>query len=239
MHDSAAWDTYWRDVLQVGAFDVGLADLMAGDPRFPTLLAARGVRSILCVGNGASREALSLALLGFHVTALDIAGLIAFVMHRTLDDPRHPVRRIPGFVRGDDGTFAFGDASRIGALPFPVMHARDPQRLPGGGSIKFVTGDLIDHETAPGPFDAVIERRTLQLFSGDDQRIGFSRLAARLGERGTFASHAHHGSWKHGEPCTHFAAEWCEALGFVRHRDLGAAAPVAAPRVALLIVTTG
>ena len=100
LRDPRAWDDYWRNRLEVGALDQGFADMMSSDAELPGLLTRRGSRTILCAGNGLSIEALSLALLGFHVTALDISAVTAQAYGRMLRD--HPAHRVPGFAIGDD-----------------------------------------------------------------------------------------------------------------------------------------
>src|SRR5262245_8573311 len=72
VRDAAGWDTYWKNHLEVGAPDQGFSDMMSSDDTLVPLLSRRGVRTILCAGNGLSSEALALAMSGFDVVALDI-----------------------------------------------------------------------------------------------------------------------------------------------------------------------
>jgi hypothetical protein len=103
----------------------------------------------------------------------------------------------------------------------------------GGGTLTFVTGDLMDPDVCPGPFDVVIERRTLQLFPATEQMEGLERLIARLGTPGLFVSHQHLGCWRPGDSREHYAR-----ARLVSHRfDLGHT--TFAPRLARLVFSTG
>jgi hypothetical protein len=75
VHDAAAWDTYWTNQLDVGPMDQGFSDMMSSDRGLAGLLIDRGARTVLCVGNGLSTEALAVALLGFEVSRSRDAGL--------------------------------------------------------------------------------------------------------------------------------------------------------------------
>ena len=92
-HDRGAWDEYWKNQLKVGALEQGLSDQMSSDTALPRLLAVRGARTILCAGNGLSMEAISLALLGFDVTALDISAATNHEALVALLDRRVELRR--------------------------------------------------------------------------------------------------------------------------------------------------
>ena len=60
-------------------------------------------------------------------------------------------------------------------------------------SLDFVPGDLLDPAVCPGPFDMIIERRTIQTFSEQDRPAALKALAARLGEVGVLLSHCNYG----------------------------------------------
>ena len=62
------------------------------------------------------------------------------------------------------------------------------QRAPGG-SVRFVIGDVLDRSVCPGPFDAIIERRMLQLFPEQEQGVALDALASRLTADGLLVSH--------------------------------------------------
>ena len=130
VHNPGAWDNYWRNQIEVGAGEQGFSDMMSSDDAFPGLLTRRGSQTILCAGNGLSTEALSLALLGFHVTALDISAVPAEVIGRMLRRLDHPVHRIPGFGIGDDDVVTFGCSGPIDSELCPPMH-RSADHAPG------------------------------------------------------------------------------------------------------------
>jgi hypothetical protein len=239
VHDARAWDAYWNNHLKVGAFETAFNDSMASDRGLPGLLTRRGARTILCVGNGLSFDATALALHGFDVTALDLSAVPAEVFARKRVDPEHPMHRIPGFAAREDGSVAFGHPGLIPPELCPKMHRSDDHPPRGGGSLAFVTGDLTNPEVCPGPFDVVIERRTLQLFPEAERIVALERLVARLGNRGTIVSHHHMGGWRPGDSRTHFASEPLLARGFV---FASAATPgdcESAARFARLMFSTG
>jgi hypothetical protein len=98
-----------------------------------------------------------------------------------------------------------------------------------------VTGDLLDPSVCPGPFDVIVERRTLQLFDDLDRPRALAAVTDRLSPRGLFVTHAHLGAWRPGDPLVHPADAWLR----------GAAWPDWVPgtalrgRAALICVTTG
>lgn len=239
VRDPRGWDDYWTNQIAVGALDQGFADMMSSDPGLPALLARRGAQTILCAGNGLSDEALSLALFGFHVTALDISVVAAEVLGRALRSPDHPVHAIPGFVIGDDNTVTFLHSGPIDAELCPHMHRSADHAPRGGGALSFITGDLMDPDVCGGPFDVVIERRTLQLFPRDEQISACGRLVGRLAERGLFVSHEHQGGWRRDQARTHHAEAWLRSKGFVLRSGAGDERYDSAPRLAFLIFSTG
>jgi hypothetical protein len=239
VRDRCAWDTYWRTQIEVGPIDQGFADVMSSDAALPGLLTKRGSQTILCAGNGLSDEALSLALLGFQVTALDISAVPAEVIGRMLRSLEHPVHRIPGFRLVDDNTVAVDGDGPIDAELCPAIH-RSADRAPRcGGSLTFVTGDVMDPDVCPGPFDVVIERRTLQLFPRSEQASALDYLVERLAERGVFVSHQHQGGWKPGQPRTHYAEGWLRSHGFVFRFEAEGDQDGSIPRLASLKFSTG
>ena len=232
-----AWDQYWRNILQFGAMEVGFGDMMASSPEFVEMLKGRGVRRVLCVGNGMSGEALSLALFGFEVTALDLSSVPASMFHAMFSNPDNPLVRSSAVALRDDGIVEIGNAV-IDPDLCPRIHRRDGQQPVAGGTLQFVTGDVLSPSTCPGPFDAVIERRTLQLFAPDDQRNGLEMIEARLAPRGIVVSHQHNGAWRPDQPRKHFAEEWVDARGFGRLR-MKTPDGEQAPRLADLWYTSG
>jgi hypothetical protein len=239
VRDADAWDEYWDQHIKVGLLELGMSDMMSSDSGLVDLLSRRGAETILCAGNGMSMEAVSLALFGFHVTALDIAKVPALVLARAFANPEDPVRQIPGFQARDDGSIVFAEAVPLDTLPMPVLHCGGTVSPRGGGSLTFATGDLLDPHVCPGPFDVVLERRTLQLFPVNLQLEALERLVARLAPRGTFVSHQHSGGWRPGEVTTHFAEAWLAARGFSIRRDPGRQEDEMPDRVAHLLFSTG
>ncbi len=143
VHDAAAWDRYWSDQIAHGV-DPAFSELFANVGLTDSVMRQAGLQTILCIGNGMSREPHALAAAGFDVTVLDLSPLAARLMQSW---------QMPA---GE--TFGFFDKSLLRA----------------GGRLRFVVGDLIDPGVCPGPFDVIIERRTLQLFS-DEERPGLWR----------------------------------------------------------------
>ena len=239
VHSSGAWDNYWKHHLEVGALEQGLSDQMASDETLASLLAERGARTILCAGNGLSMEALSLALLGFDVTALDISVVPGEVFQAMLSDEKHPVRQVPGFSSRDDGSVAFEGTGPIDPAPAPSMHQSAAFHARRGGSLAFVTGDLTEPDVCPGPFDVLIERRTLQLFPEAERPLALERLSARLSNRGVFVSQQHDGRCGLDDDRTHYAESWLASRGFVIESATAPAESRDAVRLARLMFSSG
>jgi hypothetical protein len=72
----------------------------------------------------------------------------------------------------------------------------DPQRLRAGGSVTFVAGDLMDQAVCPGPYDVIIERKTLQLFPDEERPRALRAVLARLSPQGILLTHCHDGCWR-------------------------------------------
>jgi len=236
VHDPDGWDRYWTAQLEHGGFEQGFNDMMASDPGLIDALAARSAKSILCVGNGLSSESYALALHGFDVTVLDLSQVPRAVILGIIADPTHPFHRIGGFRVINEDEIHFEKGARIDPESVPPIHKSDTTSPIGGGSLRCVTGDLFDVSACPGPFDVVIERRTVQLLPNHEQAQALERLAARLGPRGALVSHQHSGAWRPDDPRDHFASEWTKQHGFVSH---GAPRALSADRLAWLWFTTG
>jgi hypothetical protein len=239
VHDPGAWDVYWRNHLSVGPMEQGFSDMMSSDPELPGLLARRRARTILCAGNGFSAEALSLTLFGFNVTALDISTVPSEMIASALRQPEHPVHGIPGFSIDDTNVVSFNHAGTIEPERCPPIHRSANHSPRGGGTLSFVTGDLVNPEVCPGPFDVVIERRTVQLFPPEERIPAVQRLVARLGDRGVFVSQQHAGGWRPGEPRTHYAEDWLRSEGFVMRSGSDRELADSAPRLASVMFSTG
>ena len=236
VHDAQAWNRYWRKQIDVSAIEQGFNDMMSSDRRLVAFLRERGVTTILCAGAGLSSEPLAFALHGFEVTALDISDIPRGVIAGQIVNGTHAISRIPGVTVKEEGaTVAIPSGTFIDQQLCPPIHrSDDPPR--GGGSVSYVTGDLDDATICPGPFDAVIERRTIQLFPDTEQHSALDRLAARLGPRAYLLSHQHRGNWKPGQPLRHYASDWLKAGDFVAEDASNASATA---RVARLYLTTG
>jgi hypothetical protein len=166
-----SWDRWWQTRLSEGTADVlsilpapiacykgRLTDPANSDDLLLTVMAEHGLRTVLCAGNGVSQEPRALAEAGCAVTALDISPVATRFAEAFPDDPR-------------------------GRRFFCSSQLRRP-----GGSVEFVGGDLLDVTVCPGPFDVVIERRTVQVFSEQQRAAALSALSKRLGSVGVFLS---------------------------------------------------
>lgn len=238
MHDGPAWDNYWRAQVDVGSIDQAFADRMSSDPALPVLLGERGARSVLCAGNGLSVEPIALALMGFQVTALDISDVPAQMFGaRDTESADHPLAGIPGFTFRD-GIVTIEGEGEIDPAHVPGLHRTGDYPPRRGGSLRFTTGDLTDPEICPGPYDVVIQRRTLQLFPEDERFTALEHLVGRLGDPGTLVTHRHAASLKavsSSEPM----ADWLTSLGLVLHGPSNAEQRRSARRLAYVRLTSG
>jgi hypothetical protein len=143
-----------------------LFDMFCHDASLIQCLIERGTRTVLCAGSGVSQEPRALAAAGFEVTAMDLSPTAVHLAETWRFGPKE----LDGFCTAE-------------------------QRAPGG-SAEFVIGDILDRSMCPGPFDAIIERRTLQLFPEHERGGALDMLASRLQPNGLFLSHCHDGGWK-------------------------------------------
>ena len=120
-----------------------------------------GLRTVLCIGNGILYEPRALAWAGFHASALDISPLATEVAS---DDAP------------DEDLLAFIVQGRSGGL---------------NGRLEYVVGDLCDPVCCPGPYDVVIERKTLQLWPDVERPMAMQAVVNRLAPRGIFFSQSH------------------------------------------------
>lgn len=175
------------------------------DEELVDVMRASGLRTVLCVGAGMSAEPHALAWAGFDVTALDLS---PFAME------------VAGSVSPSDEVLA----SLVGDRP-------------GGpsGRLEFVVGDLCDPACCPGPYDVVIERRTLQLYSGSQFPVAMQAVASRVATPGIFFSHSHDNRWKPPAKRRNPPGEWFVAEGWRLWKGKG---PLT-DRVAWVLTTTG
>ncbi|MGE3958183.1 MAG: class I SAM-dependent methyltransferase [Vicinamibacterales bacterium] len=162
----------------------GLDDIFLDDGGLVDLMRAEGLRTVLCVGNGLSMEPHALCAAGFQATALDLSPFIMDVLRQATPSTEYLSR---------------------------LLGAR---ALQAGGTLACVAGDLRDETVCAGPYDVVIERRTLQLFPDDQRPAALERVTARLAARGLIVSHSHHGAWRPPSARRHWTRDWFRQHGW-------------------------
>jgi hypothetical protein len=223
--DAGFWDDWWTHRLSecsgnrflfpcfpgpIGWDPCSLYNLVNRDDLLATVMSEQGLRTILCVGNGISQEPRALAAAGFDVTAMDISS-VAVSYAKT-----HDV-----------------DVERLDHYCSPTLHRP-------GGRVEFVVGDLLDSTVCPGPFDVVIERRTIQWFAEHERTSALSAMANRLNRIGIFVSQclddpfpSELGWSQHRSGLFHASEFWFREQGWVTCDDV--ASPPQAGRVAWLV----
>jgi hypothetical protein len=201
--NAAFWDQWWWERLARSAIDLFpdqetwfdrnwgyLPNLGVSDHWLVHVMAEHGLRTVLCAGNGVAQEPRALAAAGFAVTALDISPLAVGVAQAY--QPR---------------------AREFAALVAPPLHRP-------GGRVEFVAGDLRDRTACPGPFDVIIERRSVQHFDESDRRDALEALAGRLCDPGILLSECFDdpfpselGWSQHPSGYFHASEAWCRAKG--------------------------
>jgi len=166
---------------------------------------ANGLKTVLCVGNGISQEPRALAWAGFDVTVLDLSPY-AIQVAREASPPAELLAQLIGGRSGGRN-----------------------------GNLKFVVGNLCDTECCPGPYDVVIERLTLQLYSDEYKPRALQAVANRLASPGIFFSQSHCGSWKPPAPRIHWNESWFRSQGW----PIWPSGSPLTTRVAWLFTTTG
>jgi SAM-dependent methyltransferase len=183
----------------------GFVHLFVDDGELVDAMRAHELRTVLCVGNGISQEPRALAWAGFDVTSLDISPVAA----KVASDAAPPEDFLARLVGGRSG----GQKGRL----------------------DFVVGDLCDPALCPGPYDVVIDRKTLQLWPEGERPAALQAVANRLASRGIFFSQSHDGRWKPPAPRRHALEPWFVAERWALWRP---EAPLTG-RVAWLLTTTG
>jgi len=183
----------------------GFVHLFVDNGELVDAMRANGLRTVLCVGNGISQEPRALAWAGFDVTALDISPFAA---------------KVASEATPPDDVLASLVGGRSGGL---------------NGHLEFVVGDLCDPGCCPGPYDVVIDRKTLQLWPEPDRPVAIQVVVNRLASRGIFFSQSHDGGWKPPAPRKHALEPWLVGEGWEFWR--GKVSPTG--RVAWLLTTTG
>ena len=125
------------------------------------LLAQRRARRVLCVGNGKSLEAHLLVAEGFEVDTLDVSAEANSYL-ATMDSSK-------------------AKAAWPFRMPLPEFQ--------GAPSIHI--GDIRDTDACPGPFDAIIIRRTLQYYEDAEASRILDGLWRRLSETGLLVLEDH------------------------------------------------
>lgn len=164
---------------QIDSRWLGLSDMFCSDGELVDAMRAEGFETVFCVGAGISLEPHALAAAGFDVTALDLSPLAV--------STSEAVRPTPAFLE----------------------HALEKRPIRPGGRLRFIVGDLRDTSLCPGPFDVIVERRTLQLFSEQERSVAIQAVAGRLAAHGIFFSHCHDGRSGPGQG-RHFSKPWFE-----------------------------
>lgn len=169
VHDSHAWDSYWKNQVTHG-LGPGIFDMFCDPQAIVGALKANRLQSVLCVGSGISQEPEMLASLGFDVVAMDLSPVAMELSKRALENQ--------------------------------------------GPSPRFVVGDLMDPTICPGPFDMIIERRTLQLFPDSERPAALEAVANRLAPRGILFSHCHDACWRPPAEPHHATESWFRENGW-------------------------
>jgi len=180
MHDPEFWDTWWQqDRLAHSSFVFPFLeapliqyrgqshDVANRDHLLIAMMLQHGLKTILCAGNGVSQEPRALANVGFKVTVLDLSPTAI----RVAKVPRLDLDHFHRFC-GRDAVPRFD------------------------GDLDFVVGDFLDRNVCPGPFDVIIERRTIQRFPEEERPAALEALAARLSMVGIVVSHCNNPDYR-------------------------------------------
>lgn len=144
----------------------GIFDMFCRDDIIVSAAQRFGLSTVLCVGNGISQEPVVLSRAGLQVTAMDISPL-AISLCQKFSEQFH----------SDE-------------------HYISHSLLRPNGTVNFVVGDIFERNDCPGPYDIVIERRTIQDYPEDQRREAVAAIISRLSTKGILVSHCHDGAWK-------------------------------------------
>lgn len=183
----------------------GFVHMFCDDGRLVDVMRANGLGTVLCVGNGISQEPRALAWAGFDVTALDLSPFATETAKEAAPPDEFLARLVGGRSQGVSG------------------------------HVEFVVGDLCDVACCPGPYDVVVDRKTLQLYPDERRSSAMKAVANRLASRGIFFSHCHDGGWKPPAPRRHATQSWFVAEGW----EFWQGEKPLVGRVAWLLTTTG
>jgi hypothetical protein len=162
-----------------------LYDMFSDDRELLAAMRGLQIQTILCAGSGVSLEPCALAAASFRVIALD-------------NSPQ---------------ALAIAQARPAGPEHLEIF--LDEQSHKAGGNVAYVVGDLFDPAIAPGPFDVIIERRTLQNYVEPAFSQLLAALIARLSPEGIFLTHCHDSRWRPPAQPRHVTSSWWLAQGGV------------------------
>ena len=143
-----------------------LFDMFSDDTELVEFMNRHVMTRVLCAGSGISQEPRVLAEAGLQVVALDISP-VALRLAQTWDPPP-------------------GESEKM----------LNPSLRRPGGTLEYVVGSIVDPSLCRGPFDLIIERRTLQVFAPEERQAALEALATRLQDGGVLLSHCHDGAWR-------------------------------------------
>jgi hypothetical protein len=83
------------------------------------------------------------------------------------------------------------------------------------GRLDYVNANFMDTEICPGPYDVVIERRTVQLLPDAVRARALAALAARLNKPGILYSHCNDSNYGAGKKLFHASEQWFRAEGWL------------------------
>jgi hypothetical protein len=174
--DAGFWDEWWRDRL-AGEFSRPDEDMF---PRFHQV--------------PLRRERNNLSYLGYDNDDL-LAAVMAEYNLRTVLCAGNGVSQEPRALAAAGFDVTALDISPVAVSRAAACHDDrglafcSPHIRRQGGRLEFVVGDLLDTTVCPGPFDAIIERRTVQWFFEYERTVALSALSGRLRGSGIFLSH--------------------------------------------------
>jgi hypothetical protein len=162
INSAKEWDLYWlcrRDMPSPGELQTRC------DREWLRVFRERGYRSILFAANGLSQEPQFFAYAGFQTVALELSE-VATELARTARWKEQTLLR----------SFGVSSLEKESFLRDMVCF---------GGSASYEAGSLFAEDVCEGPFDVIIVRRTLQLFSSARLRLALQALRKRLSDTGT------------------------------------------------------
>ncbi len=212
-HSANGWDLFWKNQFE---HDVaGFCDLMVHSHQLVEAAQRLNLKAVLYVGPGASLEPFALARAGFAVTALDISPVVGRLGKWMLEHAAVTDEDCERFLSRN----SFRD----------------------GGTVEYVVGDLFDQAICPGPYDVIVERKTIQDYPESDQIIAVQRLLQRLAPAGIYLAHCHDNRWNPianpGSEPYHATSKALSRLG-IQSANLAELATLDR-QMALHVITTG